>query len=126
MTNKITKDKKYKTKCGYPVVIYEIYPGQKYSVVGAYFCDEEWFVARWHGDNAYQNVETGDLDLIEIREELTATGWVGIYRDGTTTRSFGSKEEVMSTFKGHDDFNLYFDAIKPITITYYKGEGLDD
>jgi hypothetical protein len=121
MTNKITKDKRYKTKGGHPVVIYEIHPGQIYSVLGAYFYDGEWFVASWCPDGEYSNRDTGSLDLTEFREELTVTGWVGIYRDGTVTRSFGSKEELRVLFqKG------FLDAIKPITIPYYKGEGLDD
>jgi len=61
-------NKKYKTKAGYPVKLYEIVEGQNYNVLGAYFY-EHWQPETWN-INGYLNkyLTNTDLDLVEICE----------------------------------------------------------
>jgi hypothetical protein len=60
---KISKDKKYKTKTGKEVKIYEIYDNE---IHGAYFNSKEWECHSWSIIGSFIDNEESCLDLIEI------------------------------------------------------------
>ena len=69
----------YKTRDGRNVIIYAIYPKQKYGILGAVFDDGRWCPDTWTLNGAYYE-ENGDLDSeLMPHEPETHVGWINIY-----------------------------------------------
>lgn len=105
----ISKDKKYRTRCGYKVVILSI---EKTHVVFAVNENSEWdiYTADLEG-NFYTGVE-GDnpFDLIEVSEEII---WIEVFKRGdiTTTLTHKSKEDAERSI-ANDKESRHLDLIE--------------
>jgi hypothetical protein len=61
----ISLDKTYRTRCGSEVVIYAIYPGQKFPVHGAYkYENGDWRTFEWRENG--QEPGSIALNLVEV------------------------------------------------------------
>ena len=73
----------YKTRDGRNVIIYAIYPKQKYGILGAVFDDGRWCPDTWTLNGAYYE-ENGDLDSeLMPPEPETHVRWVNVYSVGS-------------------------------------------
>lgn len=69
---KISKRKKYKTRCGYPVRIYATDGMEPYSVHGAVEISNDWIINIWHSDGSSNIDYSSRYDLIEIKPKKRA------------------------------------------------------
>ncbi len=66
----VTDYKSYRTRCGFEVEIYAIYPNQTFPVHGAYKknADQIWYCTAWGIDGKYHPATGSEnyLDLVEV------------------------------------------------------------
>ena len=62
----VSKVKKYKTRAGREVVIYAIYPEQKYAVHGAQKLGKDWITENWNMEGEFLAEDISGEDLIEV------------------------------------------------------------
>ena len=115
----IDKTKKYQTRAGHPVIIYNTEGVGRYPVHGAYFVEtslykdnEGWYSRTWTADGKYESAGQGRVfhnrydnryDLIEVEEENWA--YFLLYELGKCEYQYGftSKESAM---KAMEDIKL--------------------
>ena len=56
----------YKTRCGYKVIIYAIYPKkERYTNIhGAFLLNNEWDIAGWFPNGNFYNYDGSDFDIV--------------------------------------------------------------
>lgn len=76
----ISKDKKYRTRDGKDVVIYEIYSHQKRCIHGAVCRGTIWTPRSWYSNGQYyEDRSPSPWDLIEVPKEIHRTAWINVY-----------------------------------------------
>jgi len=78
---KITKDKRYTTKSGIEVVIYQVYNQSGYCVHGAarIIPDGDWTTQSWLADGRYSSDTPSSMDLIELIPRIQRTYFINMY-----------------------------------------------
>ena len=121
---KVEIRKTYRTKGGHDVVIYAIYPEQKYAVHGA-FCEEgKWSHLTWRLNGAWAGLET-DMDLIEVRPERVV--WINEYADGKHGDCYDTKKKADSWASAHMEISprIRLHRVALNDDTEWKGGGDD-
>lgn len=78
---KVDINKTYRTKNGFPVVVYAVYEGQSFGVQGAWQdVTGVWHVCAWMVSGRADIFGPTDLDLVEVRPERVL--WINEYEDG--------------------------------------------
>lgn len=77
---KVEIGKAYRTKCGYYVVIYNIYPEKMYAVHGAFLDNGELRDATWRLDGRISRIMKSKFDLVEVGPARQV--WINEYEDG--------------------------------------------
>jgi hypothetical protein len=116
-------NKKYQTRDGREVVIYAVYPEQKFAVHGTIkqrdgSCNsEEWMI-----DGTYTMAfPITDHNLIEVQEPPEeVTVWINFYKRDVVGRAFFDKGDAQHDACFTDPENLI--ATKRVTIQYRPGE----
>jgi hypothetical protein len=62
-------DTLYKTRAGWKVVVYAIYPGQMYCIVGAVFRDGVWNPAAWIKGGRKNHTGKSHMDIVGYWDE---------------------------------------------------------
>jgi len=114
--DKISKDKQYTTREGFPYRCYATDGGGDYPVHGAFFLENSWRVIR-HTENG-RAFTTGEdkYDLVEVKPRMKFERWYVINRNGDYS-IWQSKPDASSTTHAF--------AIKHIVFEVEEGEGLD-
>ena len=83
----ISKDKTYRTECGYEVRIYATDAGGLFPVHGAIFYDGVWSGMEWTEEG--KTYVTTDFckfntayDLAEVKPRIKRTVWINVYEGG--------------------------------------------
>ena len=105
--------KKYKTRNGHEVTLVTTEGRGPYPVIG--YIGMGVLSTCWN--KAGKAPWSSDLDLVEVKEVKTATGWVNVYSDGRHA-AHPTKEEADDYAEEH---RL---ACKEVTFEYTEGEGL--
>ncbi len=106
--------KKYKTRGGTEVTLVSTEGRAPYPVLG--YVGTEILTTCWTKYGKI-SVSVSELDLVEVKEVKTTTGWMNFYPDGRHAVHL-TKEEADECAGGH---RL---ACKEVTLTYVEGEGL--
>jgi hypothetical protein len=111
----IDLSKIYKTRDGRHV---ELFTQKERLIYGILKVNNKWVSDNWFNDGSYQDSPfEHELDLIEVKEKKTVTGFLNIYRLHTSP-IYESKTLAQSLqMRG-------IIACKEITIEYEEGEGL--
>jgi hypothetical protein len=111
----IDLSKKWKTRLGHEV---ELFAKKDNVIYGILKVNNKWVSDTWFNDGRYQDSPfEHELDLIEVKEKKTLTGFLNIYRSHTSP-IYESKTLAQSLqMRG-------IIACKQITIEYEEGEGL--
>ncbi len=99
----------YKTRCGYKVIIYAIYPEKKSyrNIHGAYMNEDVWVSQAWYPKGNFLTNEEHDFDIVsEWTEPHPAESWevdkkilVHLYGDHWVKRYFAYyKDGLIFTF----------------------------
>jgi len=117
--------KKYQTRAGRKVRVYATDGDGPYPVHGAEWVGEGWTTSKWTQDGGYCSGAITRRDLIEVREKLTVSGHVNIYRingDATLLQSelHRTKEDAIYARRNSPDAI----ACRPVTIEFEEGDGL--
>ncbi len=79
----ISMDKKYQTRDGREVKIYEVHDQGPYPVHGAVLHGNGWSSSSWTSEGRYLlGFNNHSLDLIEVKEKGVVESWVNVYREG--------------------------------------------
>jgi len=118
----IDQTKKYRTRDGKEVRVYATDGAVPYSVHGATLNDGEWVVFTWTAGGEYAAGSSNKRDIIEVREKLTVSGWVNLYRlprGISMGHVYHTKEEACLARAGIDTT-----ACVHVTVEYEEGGGL--
>lgn len=98
----ISKDKQYRTRCGWEAVVLEI---SQYQVVFAYQSPElGWTTTRANKEGRLRdNLTEQSLDLIEVKPKQTI--WFEVYRD-----EGGNLDAVIHSTKEDADRSIFIDG----------------
>ena len=86
-------NKTYRTRDGLQVVLYAIYPGQKYPVHGAYREEGEWCSDTWRLDGRNSDDPT-EWDIVEVKPRSKGKYWLNIYPRYCGGQVYSSKEDA--------------------------------
>lgn len=94
----ISKDKQYKTKCGYDVRIYATDGELGGEIHGAMKgADEQWSSETWTKDGRYFDISLSnetDFDLIEVNPRIKREYWVNVREDGSIVSFHDLKKDA--------------------------------
>jgi hypothetical protein len=114
--DKISKDKQYTTREGFPYRCYATDGDGDYPVHGAFFLENSWRVIR-HTEYGRAFTSGEDkYDLVEVKPRMKFERWVVLHRNG---------ERVWWMTRPSDTSTVNAFAIKHIVFEVEEGEGLD-
>jgi len=121
----IDPTKRYRTRDGGEARVYATDGSPPYSVHGALSLDGAWREDTWDAGGKTIAGHESPRDLIEVREKLTVSGHVNIYRingDATLLRSVihRTREDAIYARRNSPDAI----ACRPVTIEFEEGDGL--
>lgn len=126
MTQKISMDKKYRTRDGRGVILYEVdVPCSAYPVKGR-ICGERC-TAAWPFDGIYSKDREGKNDLVEVKPRIKGRVWLNIWRDGNGDIQVADTGFRVPAFELPDSWGWPTSqtvALIPVDIDCEEGEGL--
>jgi len=118
----IDQTKKYRTRDGKDVRVYAVDGAGPYPVHGAIFGDGQWEVSSWAKGGEGVSGSQGPDDLFAVREKLTVSGWLNLYRKTRGIICGGihpTEEEARGARCGNDAI-----ACVHVTLKCEEGDGL--
>lgn len=79
----IDKNKKYRTRDGKEVRIYETEGNTHNGIHGAIKIDEAWCVAHWTAKGTFFNITESGGDLVEVKPRIQKSYWINVYPSGS-------------------------------------------
>lgn len=123
----IDKTKKYQTRAGHPVIIYNTEGVGRYPVHGAYFVEssldkdkEGWYSRTWTADGKFEYSSRGRelhsrYDLVEVKEENWGYFILNESGEYEYQYSFTSKESAM---KALEDIKLAIENYNKTAVSF--------
>jgi hypothetical protein len=110
---------KYKTRCGFDIVIYTYNADGPYPVHGAYKNRGAWYIASWDKQGFIDATHNAPLDLIEVKLARKRKIWANIYNNNEF--SFYPTRKQAEKNSRHDVL-----ARVPVNISWSTGQGLGE
>lgn len=116
--NKISTEKKYRTRDGREVRIYAVDGTGNIAVHGAILNAGKWVPRSWFEDGSFYQLSQTDEDLIEVRPRIKREVWVNVY---PSDRRYGCHSSRIGADEGGTADRI---ACVKIVIDCEEGEGL--